>query len=531
MPDKFKVLVTDKISPIGLKKLEEHPLVDLVMALKPKEDQLKKELPDTAAWLVRSETKVTAPWIEQAKNLKLIGRAGVGVDNIDVDGASRSGVAVVNAPAANTISACEHTFGLMLALSRNIAAADATLKKGGWDRAKFMGVELQGKTLGLVGLGRIGREVAKRARAFGMQVVAYDPFMSEKQAETLGAQLMPFKKVMQTADYISLHVPVSEKTKDMVNGESLGWCKDGARIINCARGELVDVNALLKAIESGKLAGAALDVYTSEPLPEDSPLRKIPQLLLTPHLGASTKEAQLKVAEDLAESVIEFFEKGLARNAINLPGFDPETLEKLGKDLELADTLGRFLGQMLDAGLKGVHCRFHGDYDGTAKHPLSVATLKGMLSTILEQDLSFINAPILALERGIETSETTGPAPEGHKRLLSVTAVTDKGERSISGTVDASGTLHIVRLDDLRVDVAPQGRMLVLSNSDEPGIIGKVGTLLGKHKINIADMRVGRKAGKSEAVMVISTDDAPDEKLIKELKAQAGINTVRWVVL
>jgi D-3-phosphoglycerate dehydrogenase len=503
---KFRILVTDKIDPKGLEPLEKDPACELVMAVKPSPETLESEVPKAEAWLVRSETKVTADWLEKAASLKLIGRAGVGVDNIDVKGASRRGIAVVNAPAANTISACEHTLGLMLALARNIAPADARLKDGGWDRSKFMGEELQGKTLGLAGFGRIGREVAKRARAFGMRVLAYDPFISKEQAEQFGVELSDFRPLLENSDYVSLHMPVTEKTRGIIDAKTLAWFKKDARLVNCARGELVVEGDLVKALEGGTLAGAALDVFDGEPLDEKSALRKLANVVLTPHLGASTKEAQYKVAEELSKSVLEFRAKGLVRNAINLPGFDPDQLEALGSTLDLADKLGRFLGQTLDSGLKAIKCRFHGEFPDGARRPLSVAAVKGALSTIMDFNLSFINTPILAMERGIEISETTAPSPEGYARLLTVTAVTDKGERSVSGTVGDDGKLRIVRLDELFVDVSPEGRMLVLSNVDAPGLIGSVGSLLGKHGINIADMRVGRKSALGEAVMVITIE-------------------------
>ncbi|MFH1724756.1 MAG: phosphoglycerate dehydrogenase [Elusimicrobiota bacterium] len=531
MKGPFKVLVTDKIDPRGLNPLAEHPGIELVMAVKPATERLEELVPSAHAWLVRSETKITEPWLKKASQLRLIGRAGVGVDNIDVAGASRRGIAVINAPAANTISACEHTWGLLLALSRNIPQADRDVKEGRWERSKWMGVELAGKTLGLVGLGRIGREVAKRARAFGMRVVAYDPFISQKVAEGLGVELAAFKELLGVSDYVSLHVPSSDKTRHMIDEESLGWFKKGARLVNCARGELVKESALVEAVKSGALLGAALDVYEKEPLPESSELRELPQVILTPHLGASTKEAQLKVAEELSKSVLEFYEKGMARSAINLPGFDPDALEALGASLGLAEKLGRFLGQMLDAGLKGISCRFHGDFQPSERHPLAVAAVKGVLSTILEATLSYINAPILALERGIELSESAAPSPEGFARLMTVTAVTDRGERSVSGTVGENGEPRIVRLDHLFVDVSPKGKMLVLVNKDEPGVIGAVGTLLGRHRINIADMRVGRESPQGEAVMVITIDEDLTAELQSELKTLEGIKAVRWVVL
>jgi D-3-phosphoglycerate dehydrogenase len=296
---------------------------------------------------VRSETKVTAQWIEKAPALRIIGRAGVGVDNIDVAAASRRGIAVINAPQANTIAACEHTWGLLLALSRNIPQAHGDMQAGKWERGKWMGAELQGKVLGLVGLGRIGREVAKRAVAFGMKVVAHDPYISQEQARGIGVTLLPLPELFGQSDYISLHVPGSAQTKGLINEETIKQVKRGARLVNCARGELVGEKVLVEAIESGQLAGAALDVFAKEPLAADSPLRKLPNVILTPHLGASTTEAQRKVAEELSKGILEFYERGLARYALNLPGFDPETLESVGPYLELAEKLGAFVGQKI----------------------------------------------------------------------------------------------------------------------------------------------------------------------------------------
>jgi D-3-phosphoglycerate dehydrogenase len=395
-----------------------------------------------------------------------------------------------------------------------------------------MGIELAGKTLGLLGLGRIGCEVAKRGLSFGMRVVAYDPYISQEQARSFAVELLDFKELLGCSDFVSLHLPSSDKTRRLINAETLCYFKLGARLINCARGDLVDEAALADALAQGRLSGAALDVFEKEPLPENSPLRSMSEVIITPHLGASTAEAQRKVAQDLAQGVIEFYEKGLARHAINLPGFDADTLEALGPALDLADKLGRFLGQMLDAGLKAVHCSFQGDFPAAQRHPLSVAALKGVLSIILEQSLSFVNAPILARERGIAISDAALPAlPEGFSRLITVTAVTDKGEQSVSGTIGSNGEPRIVRLGELFVDVSPQGKMLVLTNADKPGMIGRVGTFLGRHGINIADMRVGRHAPHGEAVMVITVDEEVSPSLRAELAQTDGLRSVRWVVL
>lgn len=528
---RFRVLVTDPIDAEGLRPLAEHPGLELRVELNPAADKLAGLLTETQAWLVRSETKVTAAWIEKAPALRIIGRAGVGVDNIDVASASRRGIAVINAPQANTIAACEHTWGLILALSRNIPQADASMKAGQWDRARWMGAELQGKTLGVVGLGRIGREVAKRGLAFGMRVVAFDPYISAEQARGLGVALMTLTQLLGESDYITLHVPGGEQTKGLLNAESLAGVRAGARVINCARGELIDDAALVAALKSGRLGGAALDVFTKEPLPADSPLRGLANVILTPHLGASTTEAQRKVAEELSKGVLEFYERGLARYALNLPGFDPETLEAVGPTLELAEKLGAFVGQMLDAGLTEVRTVFRGDFEERGRYPVTVAALKGVLTSILAQGVGFINAPILARERGIKVSDSSDPQTlEGYSRLLEIIAVTDKGEFRVSGAT-ISGSPRIVRLGKLVVDVRPKGRMIVLTNQDRPGMIGQVGSLLGSHGVNISDMRVGRLAPQGEAVMVILVDEDVPAATLKELSSVAGITGVRWVRL
>lgn len=528
---RFTVLVTDPIDREGLEALAKHPGLDLKVELHPAEAELTGLLADANAWLVRSETKVTAHWLEKAPALRIIGRAGVGVDNIDVAGASRRGIAVINAPQANTIAACEHTWGLILALSRNIPQADASMKAGQWDRARWMGTELQGKTLGVVGLGRIGREVAKRGLAFGMRVVAHDPYISQEQARGLGVSLAGLPALLGESDYITLHVPGGEQTRGLINADTIHQVKRGARIINCARGELVEEKALVEGIQSGTLGGAALDVFTKEPLASASPLRGLANVILTPHLGASTTEAQRKVAEELSKGILEFYERGLARYALNLPGFDPETLEAIGPYLELGEKLGAFAGQMLDAGLKELRTVFHGEFEERHRHPVSVATLKGVLTSILAQGVGFINAPILARERGIKTSDSADPATlEGYSRLLDVTLVTDTGEIRVSGAIISHGP-RIVRLGDLIVDVRPKGRMIVLENQDQPGMIGRVGTLVGGHGVNISDMRVGRHAPKAKAVMVLSVDDDVPAEVLRDLRNIPGVTSVRWVRL
>ncbi|MBI3288404.1 MAG: phosphoglycerate dehydrogenase [Elusimicrobia bacterium] len=529
---KLRVLVTDKIDAEGLKPLEAHPGIDLRYEIAPKPEVLEKALVGVGAWLVRSETKITADWIGKAVDLRLIGRAGVGVDNIDLSAATRRGIAVVNAPAANTLAAAEHAVALMLSLARHVPQADASTKAGKWERGKFMGVELFGKTLGVVGLGRIGREVAKRAQSFGMRIAGFDPFVTDAQAREMGIEPMTMLDLLARADFVTLHVPGGEKTKHMISGPALAKAKKGLRLINCARGELVDEAALAAALKDGVIAGAALDVFSAEPLPADSPLRGAPNLILTPHLGASTQEAQSRVATELAQAVLDFHDKGIAPNALNLPGFDPDTLAALGEWLPLAESLGRFLAQMLEGGVGEFTCSFEGEFKATERRPLSVAALKGFLTPILGPAVSWISAPAVATDRGIRVGETVDPrCGEGVRRLLTLTAVTDKGPVSASGTVLAPGEPRILKLGALRVDVRPLGKMIVIANTDAPGVIGRVGTLLGKSGVNIADMRVGRRTAHGEAVMVLTVDDAPSPSTRAELSRLEGIRRVHWVEL
>jgi D-3-phosphoglycerate dehydrogenase len=528
----LKVLVTDKIDPAGLKPLESAPGIELRYEIAPKPDVLQKALIGVGAWLVRSETKVTAEWIGKAPDLRLIGRAGVGVDNIDLVAATRRGIAVVNAPAANTLAAAEHSMALMLSLTRHIAAADASVKAGKWERGKFMGVELYGKTLGVVGLGRIGREVAKRAQSFGMRLVGFDPFVTDAQARELGIEPMTLAALLAASDFATLHVPAGEKTNGMISAASLAAAKKGLRLINCARGELIDEAALAEALRSGQLAGAALDVFSVEPLPADSPLRAAPNLLLTPHLGASTAEAQSRVATELAQAVLDFHDRGMAANALNMPGFDGATLASLGEWLPLAESLGRFLAQTLEGGVSEFNCAFDGEFKTGERKPLAVAALKGFLTPMLGPSVSWISAPAVAADRGIRVGESMDPGKrEGVRRMITVSAVTDKGALSASGAVLAPGEPRILKFGDLRIDVRPAGKMIVLTNSDAPGVIGRVGTLLGQSRVNIADMRVGRRNAHGEAVMVLNVDEAVSPAVRAELAALDGIRRVHWVEL
>jgi D-3-phosphoglycerate dehydrogenase len=527
----IEVLVTDPIADEGLKLLEKRPGFLVRRLMKPAPEALREALATASAWLVRSETKVTEDGLKLAPKLKLVGRAGVGVDNIDLEAASRRGVLVMNVPGGNTLAATEHAWAMLLALSRNVAQADAEMKAGKWERSRFIGSELAGKTLGVVGLGRIGREVARRAVAFGMQVLGFDPFLSQDQARALGVEPAEVDQLLRLADYITLHASLNDKTRHLIGREALSKMKPEARIINCARGELIDEAALLAALKEGRIRGAALDVFSKEPLPADSPLRKEPRLILTPHLGASTEEAQLKVSTELAENVAAYFEHGRLRNAVNLPGFETEILEQIGHELDLAEKLGRFCAQLLTGGIRAVRVHLSGEYLSSHRRPLAVAALKGILSAILDESgLTWVNAPIIASERGIrllESSEET--AAPGFDKMIAVEVVTESETQRAAGLVLPSGELRLVRFGNLTVDVVLSGKLLVLRNSDTPGTIGRVGTLLGDGRINIADMRVGRQSPHGDAAMVITVDDPVPQPVLDRLAELEGIQEVHYV--
>lgn len=530
---KLKVLVTDRIDLEGLQPLAAHPGIELRYEIAPRPETLEKALSGVDVWLVRSETKVTADWIGKASALRLIGRAGVGVDNIDLAAATRRGVAVINAPAANALAAAEHTLALMLAMARHVPQADASVKAGKWERSKFMGAELHGKTLGVIGLGRIGREVLRRAQSFGMKVVGHDPFVCDALARELDVEPVSLSDLLARSDFVTLHVPGGDKTKHLISEPALRGVKKGLRLVNCARGELIDEAALAEALKDGRVGAAALDVFCVEPLALGSPLRGLPNVILTPHLGASTAEAQSRVAAELAAAVVDFHERGMAPNALNLPGFDLDTIRALGEWMGLAEALGRFLAQILEGGVREFSCVFEGEFQTGERRPLGVCALKGLLTAILgETAVSWISAPAMAAERGIRVGETSDPrCGEGVRRLLTLTAQTDAGPASVSGALLAPGEPRVLRLGCLRVDLRPTGKMIVLTNIDAPGVIGRVGALLGEAGVNIADMRVGRRAPHGEAVMVINVDAPVSPEIRSELGRLEGVRRVHWVEL
>jgi D-3-phosphoglycerate dehydrogenase len=523
----FRVLVSDPLAEEGLEILKKACDVDVKTELK--EDELCRIIGDYDALLVRSGTEVTAKVIDAGTRLRFIGRAGAGVDNIDTDAATRKGIIVANAPEGNTLAATEHTMAMMLSLARNIPQATASLKKKEWKRSKFMGVELNDKVLGIVGFGRIGRELAKRANALDMRCVAYDPFISKERAAQLGVEMMSVEDLFRIADVITVHTPLIKETKHLLNGKSISTMKDGVRIINCARGGIVDEKALYDAIKCGKVAGAALDVFETEP-PFESPLLTLDQVIVTPHLGASTVEAQQNVAISVARQCIEVLNGGTAKYVVNAPMVPPEQAEVLEPYAQLAEKMGRFAIQLAAGRLSSVECIYGGElsaYAGSMKFVTRLA-LKGLLDPILQQPVNIVNAEFIARERGITVSETVTQESHGFKNLITIRIKTDKTEETVSGTVFFKGRSRIVAVGGYTMDMIPEGFVIVSRHLDKPGVIGRASTILGKCNINIAGMQVGRINPGEEAIMVLNVDSEVPEEVMEEIRSMPGIFTATF---
>ncbi len=520
----MKVLVTDPISQEGIEKIMEEIDVDVATDLTEKE--LIKRIKDYEALIVRSGTNVTREVINAGVRLRVIGRAGAGVDNIDVDAATEKGIIVLNAPGGNTTSAAEHTIAMILSLSRNIPQANASLKKGEWNRSKFIGTEIQDKILGIIGLGRVGAEVAKKAHALGMHIIACDPLISTDRADILGTSLVDMDVILERSDYITIHAPSTKDTYHMIGDEQFGMMKKGVRIINCARGDIIDEGALIKAIKSEKVAGAALDVFENEP-PEGSPLLDLDEVIVTPHLGASTKEAQFNVSIAVAEGVLHALKGEPARNAVNMPSIKSEIIPYL----TLAEKLGRLCIQLVDGSINQIDIIYSGEIAERETGALTIAVLKGMLDVLLKESVNFVNAPMLAKNRGIKVVESKIELSEDFTGLITVSAKTSRADKRVAGTLFGKKDARIVRIDSYRIDALPSGYMLIASHVDKPGIIGRVGTILGENNINIAGMQVGREFIGGNAVMVLNIDSAVSDRLLKQIKAIEGIQDIRHVKL
>jgi len=515
-----RVLVAEKLAPEGVALLKEEHDLDVRVGLT--RDEFLATLPEYDALLVRSGVKVDADAIAAGKRLVVIGRAGVGVDNIDIAAATAAGITVVNAPTGNTIAAAEHTLALLFALARHIPAADASMHAGHWNRASFMGRELVDKTLGVIGLGKIGMAVADRARALGMHLVGFDPYVTVEAARLHGITLMPVAEILTVADAVTVHVPKTKDTANLISTAELATMKPDAYLINVARGGVIDESALAAALEAGTIAGAAVDVYSSEPPPEDHPLRSAPNIILTPHLGASTAEAQTRVAVEAAEQVREVLAGRSARYAVNAPMLTPETADALAPYLPLARTLGQFYAQF-SRDISGLTLEVAGELSEYDSAPLTAAALGGILEQHTEERVNVINASALAKARGISLSVHKTPDAGRYSSLLTLS-----GERSVAGTV-SSGESRLVALDGYEVDLAPAANMLVSRHQDRPGAIGLVGGAMGEADINISNMHLGRSDKRSIAFMVLALDEPVPAEVAERVRSYEGMLDV-WLI-
>ncbi|MCT7976654.1 phosphoglycerate dehydrogenase [Laspinema olomoucense] len=525
-----KVLVSDPIDQAGLDILSQVAQVDVKTGLS--NEELVQIIPEYDALMIRSGTRVTQEIIEAGNQLKIIGRAGVGVDNVDVPSATRKGIVVVNSPEGNTIAAAEHALAMMLSLSRYIPDANHSVKNGTWDRKSYVGAEVYKKTLGIVGLGKIGSHVAAAAKAMGMKLLAYDPFISIERADHLGCRLVDMDLLFRESDYITLHIPKTPETANLINAEALAKMKPTVRIINCARGGIIDEAALAEALKEGRIGGAALDVYENEPLEADSPLRSLgKQAILTPHLGASTAEAQINVAIDVAEQIRDVLLGLPARSAVNIPGLYPDALEKLRPYLQLAENLGNLVGQLAGGRVELLNVRLQGELADNNSQPIVVAALKGLLSQALRERVNYVNASIEAKERGIRIIETRDGSIRDYTGSLHLEAKGALGDHSVTGALLGDGEIRITDIDEFPINVPPTHHMLFTRHRDMPGIIGKIGSLLGSFNVNIASMQVGRKIVRGDAVMVLSLDDPLPEGILAEIMKVPGIRDAYTVML
>lgn len=524
-----RVVIADPIHPAGIERLRAAAEVDLATGLAP--EDLRERLSQADALVVRSDTRVTADLIGAAPRLQVIARAGVGVDNVDVSAATERGIVVVNSPEGNTIAAAEHTVAMILALSRKIPAASRSLRAGEWQRSAFVGVEVYNKTLGIIGFGKVGREVARRAHGLGMRVIASDLYVSPEQAQRDNVDLVELDELLASSDYLSLHVPLTRETTNLLDREAFARMRDGVRIINCARGGLVDEDALLEALESGKAAGAALDVFAKEPPDADHPLLRHERVICTPHLGANTEEAQINVSLDIAEQVLAVLDGRPPRTAVNMPAVSPEVYARIEPYLRLGTQIGRLLAQLSDSAIRSVQVTYSGDVLNLETQPITRAVIIGLLQPVLAQPVNFVNALYIAESRGIRVTESKAAGEDDYPNLLVVEVEDARRKRRIAGTVLGKRDLRIREIDSFHIDLEPSGYMLFTRHTDRPGIIGRVGTLLGKNQINIGGMHVGREAVGQRAMMVLTVDDPIPEPLLTELAREIEADYVRFVEL
>ncbi len=525
------VLVADSISPRGIGELKRDGMLDVTINTGLSEPELIKIIPAFSGLVVRSQTKVTAPILNAGARLRVIGRAGVGVDNVDVETATRRGIIVLNAPGGNTVSTAEHAFSLLLSVARKIPQADANVRNKNWNKKDFEGVELYDKTLGIIGMGRIGSELSRRAIAFGMRVVAYDPYLSATRARSLQVELVDeLDDLLASADFISLHTPLTAETRHLFDRARLQKTKRGVRIINCARGGLIDEDVLAAALQDRHVAGAALDVFETEPLPPDSPLRGAPNLVLTPHLGASTAEAQESVGIEIAQSIRAALLEGTIRNAVNMPNLDAKTLAVIGPHLRFGEKLGKFLSQIAPRRADVLNINYSGKVNEVDTTAITRSVLKGFLHAAGGSDVNEVNAPAFAESLGLKVSESRLSAPGDYTDMLELSAAGEGKTVSVGGAFFGA-TPRIVSINSRPVEARPHGVVLVLENRDRPGMVGRIGTLLGDHGVNIATMSLSRNQAGGTALTVLNLDTAPDATLLEQIRVSEDIHSAQVIEL
>ncbi|HSC36176.1 MAG TPA: phosphoglycerate dehydrogenase [Thermodesulfobacteriota bacterium] len=528
----MKVLITDGMTKEGLSILESAEGLDLDVRKSTPKEELAGIIGGYDAIIIRSATKLTADLIEAGKNLRVIGRAGIGVDNVDVEAATKKGIVVMNTPEANAITTAEHTITLMLSLARQIPQAHASLKSGKWERNKFKGIEIYGKTLGCIGLGNIGKLVAERAIGLKMNVIAYDPFLSKEAAEKIGVELVTLDDLLKRSDIITIHTPLNSETKNLINKDTLEKTKKGLVLINCARGGVINEQDIAEAIKSGKVAGAAFDVFINEPPEEGNPLLSLDEnVVFTPHLGASTAEAQTKVGLAIADQIVDFLKNGVVKNAVNMPSVSLEVLKIMKPYLNLAEKLGSLQGQLCKGGVKEIHIEYDGEVSELDTSPITVAALKGFLTPMMDVVVSHVNAPVIAEERGIKVIESKSSQTKDYRSLISIKVKTEEGESHVSGTIFGKEEPRFVRINGVTIDVVPKGYLLVSENNDRPGFIGAMCTLLGENGVNIGLLHLGREAIGGRAIVFTNVDSPVPAKVIEKISKLPDIISVTQVKL
>jgi len=520
---KRKIFVSDKFDPEGIQKLKESPIFDVIYENGCDRARLLELIGEADGLIIRSATKVDQEVIEKARNLKVVIRAGVGVDNIDIPEASRRGIIVMNSPGGNSVSTAEHAIAMMMSLARNIPRASMSMKAGKWEKSKFTGIELTGKTLGVVGLGRIGKEVVRRAKALRMKVLGFDPFIPPENLAHLEIDIVSAQDLIANSDFITVHTPLTETTKNFINKNNLDKLKKGVRLINCARGGIYEEEALLEGLKSGQIGGCALDVFTQEPLPASFPLKEMENCVLTPHLGASTDDAEFAVAMETVDQMIEYFQTGIARNALNFPTLDPATLDFLKPYFEGGEKIGKLLGQLVEADLKTVEIVFKGDVSTYMIQPVTTAILRGALSLAMGDEVNFVNAPYIARDRGIQVIEKKEKESPGFAGSVDVIFTSGQGKKASISYTSLQKEAMVTSLIGLNIEFRPEGILIIIENRDVPRVVGTIGMFLGDHNINIAHLELSRNTRGGTARCVVTVDDLLKTEALAELSRVENI--------